>query len=199
LPFVKGDNSLVTETTPEVMEVQPVTGVAGMLARLMTLRQNKEVGRFLKFAVVGVIGALIDSGAFNLLRAVSWLEAVQIHFPGGQVLSREVEAGAIAFLLAVSSNFIWNRFWTYPDSRSKPIFSQMATFFGINMMGLFIRVLVLQFGSPPLSAIAHGIIPSLRPSTAASIGANAAWAISVIIVMFWNFFVNRYCTYNDVT
>jgi putative flippase GtrA len=189
----------MTETTSEVMEVQPVTGVAGMLARLMTLRQHKEVGRFFKFAVVGVIGALIDSGTFNLLRAVSWLEAVQLHLPGGLVLSREVEAGAIAFLFAVTSNFIWNRYWTYPDSRSKSIFSQLATFFGINMMGLFIRVLVLQFASPPLSTIAHGIMPSLRAPTAASIGANAAWAISVIIVMFWNFFVNRYWTYNDVT
>jgi putative flippase GtrA len=198
LPSGKGDDNPVIETTPEVMEVQPVTGAAGMLARLTMLRQNKEIERFLKFAVVGVIGASIDSGTFNLLRTMAWLEAVQIHLPNGQILSREVEAGTIAFLFAVTSNFIWNRYWTYPDSRSKSIFSQMATFFGINMIGLFIRVLVLQFASTPLSNLAHSIIPSLTASTGAGIGANAAWAISVIIVMFWNFFVNRYWTYNDV-
>jgi putative flippase GtrA len=190
----------VTETSTEVMDTVPgiSTKSNGMMSRLILLRENKEVGRFLKFAVVGIIGALIDSGTFNLLRTLPWLESFQIHLPTGQTLTREVEAGTIAFLLAVISNFIWNRYWTYPDSRSKSIVSQLFTFFGINAVGLFIRVLILQFGSAPLSGLVHSIIPSLSVSTAAGLGANAAWAISVIIVMFWNFFVNRHWTYNDV-
>ena len=42
------------------------------------------------------------------------------------------------------------------------------------------------------------IIPSLKVDTATWLGESIAWALAVVIVMFWNFFVNRYWTYNDV-
>jgi putative flippase GtrA len=167
----------------------------GALARAQPLRQNKEVGRFLKFAVVGAIGAVIDSGTFNFLRVQPWLGPMEI---GAAEIATATIAGTIAFVLAVISNFIWNRYWTYPDSRSKSLVSQLLTFFAVNTAGLLLRVVVLQFGSAPLGDLAHGIVPSLSPEVAIGIGENAAWAIAVIIVMFWNFFVNRYWTYNDV-
>jgi hypothetical protein len=34
--------------------------------------------------------------------------------------------------------------------------------------------------------------------TAEFLAANLALAVAVIVVMFWNFFVNRYWTYSDV-
>ena len=36
------------------------------------------------------------------------------------------------------------------------------------------------------------------PTYAVRLGENAALAVSVVVVMFWNFFANRYWTYNDV-
>lgn len=150
----------------------------------------------MKFAVVGLIGAVIDSSVFNLLRVQESLDALNLQIPGGQPIERAAIAGTIAFILAVTSNFIWNRFWTYPDSRSKSLAAQLGLFFGINTVGLFIRVLILQYGSTALGNFSHSIIPNLD---AASAGANEAWLIAVVIVMFWNFFVNRYWTYNDVS
>jgi putative flippase GtrA len=73
----------------------------------MILTKKKEQGRFLRFAVVGVIGAVIDFGAFNILTIAFHLTALV--------------AQTISFTLAVLSNFIWNRYWTYPDSRNKPV------------------------------------------------------------------------------
>jgi putative flippase GtrA len=32
-----------------------------------------------------------------------------------------------------------------------------------------------------------------------TLAGNLALAIAVIVVMFWNFFINRYWTYNDVS
>jgi putative flippase GtrA len=43
----------------------------------------------------------------------------------------------------VISNFLWNRYWTYPESRSKPIGRQMTQFFVLNLMGLGINLIVL--------------------------------------------------------
>jgi putative flippase GtrA len=71
----------------------------------------KEVERFLKFATVGIIGAIIDFGVLNVLQATV-LRPVEPH------LSLKVAlATGTAFTSAVTSNFIWNRYWTYPDSR----------------------------------------------------------------------------------
>lgn len=150
----------------------------------MSLLNNfKERERFLKFAVVGVIGAVIDFGVMNLLTQTADMPLVT--------------AGTISFLCAISSNFIWNRFWTYPDSRSRPITRQLIMFFAVNIAGVAIRIPILQFVEPPLL----NLLGSMRLSGPLSPGVlakNLTLALAVGIVMLWNFFVNRYWTYNDV-
>ncbi len=145
----------------------------------------RERHRFLRFAVVGVIGAVIDFGVANLLIKL-------IH-------ARLVVAGTISFICAILSNFTWNRYWTYPDSRSKPIHRQLTQFFLINTMGLLIRIPILRYLEPPMESIAdqYGIqwLPYIDSKM---VGDNFTLALAVIIVMFWNFFANRYWTYSDV-
>lgn len=143
-----------------------------------------ERTRFLKFAVVGIIGAVVDFGTANLLVYV-------FHMP-------LVPAGAISFVCAIISNFIWNRVWTYPDSRSKSPWVQFIQFVVVSVMGLAIRIPILQFGEPLMQVFFRSLpfqIPVFTPDFLAK---NVTLAIAVIIVMFWNFFVNRYWTYGDV-
>jgi hypothetical protein len=69
----------------------------------------------------------------------------------------------------------------------------------ISVMGLGIRIPILYFFEPVMESLAvrlglH-ILPVLDARTLAD---NITLAIAVIIVMFWNFFANRYWTYNDV-
>ena len=73
----------------------------------MIFFNRKETGRFLRFAIVGTVGAVVDFGVFNLLILVFGVEPVY--------------SNVISFSVAVLSNFILNRYWTYPDSRSKRI------------------------------------------------------------------------------
>jgi putative flippase GtrA len=171
----------------------------GIIARAVDFaRTSKEFERFWKFAVVGMIGAVIDFGTYTLLNALGWLDPVTVRLPLGLRLSGLGISGAIAFTLAVMSNFIWNRYWTYPDSRSKPLVGQIITFFLVNVVGILIRIPIIELGSAPLARLAASVVRLLSPEMAEWLGESASWAIAVVIVMFWNFFVNRYWTYNDV-
>jgi putative flippase GtrA len=149
------------------------------------ITNQRERHRFLRFAVVGVVGAVVDFGLANLLTRL-------FHVP-------LVIAGALSFIAAILSNFTWNRFWTYPDSRSKPIARQLIQFGIVSVMGLAIRVPVLYFLEPIMEALAQSLRLGLPPlMDAKAVGDNITLAIAVVIVMFWNFFANRYWTYGDV-
>ena len=96
-----------------------------------TTKTTSEITRFLKFSVVGAIGFVIDFGLFNLL--------------AGTLGMGSIPASGISFVAAVTNNFILNRYWTYPDSRSKRI-SQQAIQFGIvSVLGVGIRFLIFFF------------------------------------------------------
>jgi putative flippase GtrA len=159
----------------------------------------KEVERFLKFAIVGIIGAIVDFGVLNLLQATALR-------PHGSDLDLKVKlATGIAFTAAVTSNFIWNRYWTYPDSRTRPIQRQLFQFFVVNTIGLLFRIWFVSTLFEPLGNVGVDILQSLGLAddtfTAAStkqLGTNIAQFFAVWIVMLWNYFVNRYWTYNDV-
>jgi len=145
----------------------------------------KERGRFLRFALVGTIGAVVDFGVMNLLRDFFGLPLVF--------------AGTVSFIAAILNNFIWNRYWTYPDSRSKKILRQLIEFSIVSATGLIIRIPVLKFLEPLMVRFVNWFplkFPYMSPD---ALSANLTLAIAVIIVMFWNFFVNRYWTYSDVT
>jgi putative flippase GtrA len=149
---------------------------------IVVLNNPIERVRFLKFALVGFIGAVIDFGVMNLLVGV-------FH-------STLVIAGTFSFICAVFSNFIWNRFWTYPESRSKHLVGQLGQFALVNTAGLLIRIPILKFGEPSLDQFLSSI--SLLARNHQFVSHNVALAIAVGIVMMWNYFVNRYWTYNDI-
>jgi putative flippase GtrA len=143
----------------------------------------EERTRFLKFTAVGLLGAIIDFGIMNLLTR-------------GFKTTLEV-GGTISFICAVTSNFIWNRIWIYPESRSRHILQQLGMFFVVNLAGIGIRWPILHFAEPPLMHYFDDHFMH-NPATADALAKNVTLAIAVGIVMLWNFFVNRYWTYNDV-
>lgn len=145
---------------------------------------SREFTRFLRFAVVGVIGAVVDFGIENLLHR--WIGVDY------------VISGGISFVCAILSNFFWNRYWTYPDSRSKPVGKQLGEFGLVSMAGLAIRLPLLHFLEPVITRWIGELPTSLWILTPDILGENMTLALAVIVVMFWNFFVNRYWTYNDV-
>lgn len=168
---------------------------------------TKEAERFFKFAVVGAVGFVVDFGILNLLlnpfnRLLA--EGAGLHTvltglglaPGQAVSLGPTFAGTVSFIAAIISNFLWNRYWTYPDSRSKSVRRQFVMFTVVSVAGILIRIPILTFTHSPFTRLAQSV-PPLVPY-AERVGANLALVLAVIVVMFWNFFVNRYWTYNDV-
>lgn len=149
----------------------------------MILTNSRERTRFFKFALVGAFGALLDFGVMNLLTHFVDLELVP--------------AGTISFVWAVMSNFTLNRYWTYPESRSRPVFHQLGMFFLVNLAGMAIRIPTLHFVEPPLIRVIESLF-RVPYQTAEFLAKNLTLATAVGLVMIWNFFVNRYWTYNDI-
>lgn len=155
----------------------------------------KEVERFLKFAIVGVIGAIVDFGTLNLL-----LHSVLPATDGqGNTLDLNVAlATTVAFVAAVASNFIWNRIWTYPDSRTRSLRRQLGLFAFISFVGWLARLIWIKTAFSLFADMIVASNPSIDHHQAAIIGTNVAQLIAVGVVMIWNFVANRLWTYNDV-
>ena len=141
--------------------------------------REKEAERFFKFLVVGTIGFLVDFGTLAFLVEVAGLVPVL--------------ANTFSFSAAVISNFTLNRYWTYPDSRSKRRRVQIIQFAVVSLIGLAINNLILVALEHPFGALLAAV-----GAPAAIGGYIPAKMVATVVVLFWNFFINRYWTYNDV-
>lgn len=146
-------------------------------------KNQKERSRFFRFAIVGTIGAVIDIGFFNLFAHVLFVPVL-------------ISQG-ISFSLAVISNFFWNRFWTYPDSREKSLSRQLFQFVAVSVAGLIIRTLIFDTLEQSLIWLSGQVIPETLISPVV-VGHNLSLATVIIVILFWNYFINRYWTFNDV-
>lgn len=141
--------------------------------RERALENPKEFVRFIKFATVGAFGAVVDFGILNpLILAFGWTEW---------------SANTVSFSCAVLSNFIWNRLWTFPESREFPLSSQMTQFTIVNVVGLGIN-----------QAVFLGLTAVFAPHIPRPWDYNLAKAIAIGVVLFWNFGINRVWTYGDI-
>lgn len=133
-----------------------------------------EFTRFVKFAVVGTFGAAVDFGVLNLL-----------------VLAFGVPkeyANLVSVSCAVTSNFIWNRLWTYPESRDHPLHISFGKFALVNFFGLAINQLIFVTTDTLVFA----------PAFPHPLDYNLAKVCAIVVVLFWNFFVNRRFTYGAI-
>lgn len=133
----------------------------------------KEFNRFVKFAMVGAVGAVIDFGLLNLMRGYFGWDLIW--------------ANTLSVSVAMLSNFIWNRYWTFPESRSRKKRTQLPQFALVNLIGLLINNLIVV-----------GIDAVLVSHVGEPWSYNIAKAIAIGVVLFWNFGVNRLWTYRGL-
>ena len=121
--------------------------------------------------LVGGQNFLIDLGMLNLLIAATGVSA---GFAGSSWK-------ALAFLVAVSSSFLWNKFWTFRSLSTEHAGAQFAEFLVVSGIGLGVNVGIYAF-------INDGLGPQggLRPELWASIAAVGA-AIAGLMGNFLGF------------
>ncbi len=134
---------------------------------------RKEFNRFVKFAIVGLIGAVVDITILNLMhKVVGW---------------PLLWANTLSVSVAILSNFTWNRLWTFPESRSRRKREQLVQFTIVNVIGLGIN-----------NVIVVGLDALLSHAIADPWDYNLAKFIAIGVVLFWNFGANRLWTYRGL-
>jgi putative flippase GtrA len=132
---------------------------------------SQENLRFARFMLVGIGGTLLD---FLLLSILIFLGMPTI------------AANTSSYLAGVINNFLLNRFWTFPEARSRDWKKQFLLFLAVNAMGLMLSNLLI--GSfEPVFTVWFGrwdVIPAKIVATG--------------IVFFWNYFANRFWTFRPV-
>jgi putative flippase GtrA len=119
--------------------------------------------QLLKFGIVGGSGYLINLAVFEIL--------------AGSLGIHHTIAAIGAFCVAVTSNFLWNRYWTFGPGDG-PAGFQAARFFAVSLASLGINLGVLEV------LVAGG-----------SVGELAAQAIAVAVAMPFNFLGNKLWTF----
>jgi putative flippase GtrA len=133
----------------------------------------KEFNRFAKFAIVGAFGSVIDFGLLNLMRGVFGWDLIL--------------ANTLSVSVAMLSNFIWNRYWSFPESRTRKKRTQLPQFALVNLIGLVINNLIVV-----------GIDAVLVSHVGEPWSYNIAKAGAIGVVLFWNFGINRLWTYRGL-
>ncbi len=154
------------------------------------VRNPKRIERFIKFAIVGTIGALVDFAVLNIMKlvfeSVGFGEAWDVSANTRQI--QLAAANTISFSAAVLSNFTWNRLWTFPESRERPLGTQLLQFTVVNIAGLAINTLILI-------GLDQYVLQQVLPTR---LSYNIAKAVAICVVLFWNFGINLIWTYRGI-
>jgi dolichol-phosphate mannosyltransferase len=140
----------------------PATDTAKRIGR-GTLKPGNWLQLF-QFGIVGATGYLINLAVFAVVNG-----ALDIHY---------IPAAIIAFCVAVTNNFWWNRHWTF-DAKHGHAGFQAARFFIVSVLALVVNLIALKL-------LVGGGMNELP-----------AQAIAVAIAMPFNFIGNKLWTFDD--
>jgi putative flippase GtrA len=155
---------------------------------------HKENKRFIKFALVGISGTVVDFSVFNLLNSLFNLTGIISIFSVETVIISSV----LSFIIAVINNYHWNRNWTYPESKQFSHTDQLFKFGTVSLIGLIIRTPMFAWIREPLTNNFVDLIGDNFFLSPEILGQNVALAAVIVVVLFWNYFINRIWTYKNI-
>jgi len=120
--------------------------------------------KFIKFGIVGFSGLLVDY-------SITWVSKEKLEI-------QKYVSNAIGFCTAASSNYIFNRLWTF-RSTNPEIAIEYSHFIFISIIGLGINTLILWL-----------IVSKFK------LNFYLSKLFAIIVVTVWNFFANVYFTFN---
>jgi len=151
---------------------------------LSTVETAKRIGRgtlrsenwvqLLQLGLVGASGYVINLTVFAVLTGAGLFfregsDGLGVHY---------IPAAVIAFCVAVTNNFLWNRYWTFSARHGHAGF-QAARFFTVSVLALGVNLAVLEL------LIRAGVTEL------------AAQAVAVAVAMPFNFIGNKIWTFDE--
>jgi len=100
------------------------------LVQKLPQRWQKLAGEIAKFGVVGGVNTVINLAVFNALLLTV--------FTSGQL-----KANVVATVVAATTSYLMNRYWTYRDRQGESMRREYVLFFVFNLAGLMIELSVL--------------------------------------------------------
>lgn len=150
--------------------------IADRILGLLPERYQRVAKQFIKFAITGTIGAVVDFGTFGILtRVFRWTTTYTIW--GTEIIA----ANNISVLFAVCSNFIINRYWTFQGA-------------GGNATKQGAGYLLLNTFTWAVNQVLVSLFAFHTPFFAQTFGDNrdfAAKVAAIIITLFINFFGSK--------
>jgi putative flippase GtrA len=147
-PQLEAQEALPSRTTVERPAVPLSTQRRSAWASLRSVRNWQQLG---KFCAVGAVGYLINLAVYDAL-----LHA-KVHY---------LVAATCSFLVAVTSNYTWNRLWTFREHRGHFGVQGMRFFLvslgalGANLVVLHLLIAYADLGKLPAQAVAIvGVTP----------------------------------------
>lgn len=131
---------------------------------LSLLKEYPTFAKFIKFGIVGFSGFIIDFGTTYLLKEKARIQ--------------KYVANACGFILAATSNYLLNRYWTF-HSKDPDMVLQFGRFFIVSLIGLGFNTLILWTLVSKLRM--HFYLSKLA---------------AILLVMVWNFYINLAFTFS---
>lgn len=166
----------------------------------MSLREN--LAQFIRFGVVGSVGAIVDFGSYGIMtRLLGWDTVYCLGIFGASHTTTLVEltqcttpnyplvaANMVSVFLAITSNFILNKFWTFRDVRTSTMAAQGISYFVMSVIAW------------ALNQILTGVFASRLTILATLFGSYVditAKILAVLIVLFFNFGVSKFVIFRQ--
>jgi len=130
---------------------------------LLNTLSTELIFKFLRFGLVGFSGIFVDFGVTYILK-----EKFRLH---------KYVANSVGFLLATTSNYVLNRYWTF-QSHDPKAFEQFGKFFAIALIGLIFNNLIIYILNDKLK-----------------INFYVSKLFAILAVSLWNFFANYIYTF----
>jgi putative flippase GtrA len=149
------EEALLSRTTVERPAATLESQRPRVIAALLSIRNWQQLG---KFCAVGAVGYLINLAVYDALLHE------QLHY---------LAAATCSFLVAVTSNYTWNRLWTFREHRGH-VGVQGLRFFVVSLGALGANLAVLHL------LVAYG-----------GLGKLLAQAVAIAVVTPLNFVGNK--------
>ncbi len=139
-------------------------------------RYHTIAKQFVKFGITGAIGAIVDFSTFGFLtRIIGWHTTYTIL--GNEIIA----ANNVSVFLAICSNFIINRYWTFKDTTESAA-KQGAGYFTLNFFTWILNQILVSYFAFHVLFIGQ------------MFGSNkdlAAKVLAIGIILFVNFFGSK--------